>query len=129
MQDVSLGLLCRLPPPDILIAPRHAASRRPALRQAPVQSIGSAGYGRTVRRSDRIATSCQSSEPAEPVHGRPVPNASGSDSTSSNPQAASRQTIAAQPQSADTEELMKLVAMLPLDMQQKLRSHPDFLQV
>ena len=124
MQHVDIGLLCRLPPPDLPFGPRHAACRIAALRQAPAQPSGLAGFGRRDRRSDRVAIGCQSSEPLAPAHGRPHPPAGGS-----LPTAADQQTSSEQVDAADWEELMKLVALLPPDMQHKLRSHPDFMQV
>ncbi len=124
MQDLGIGYLCRLPPPDILFAPRSAACRVSALRQAPAQPAGVSGFGRLGRRSDRVATGCQSSEPAAPSHGRQYPPAEGGALY-----AADQQTAAERVDSADSEELMKLVALLPADMQHQLHSHPDFVQV
>ena len=124
MQDLGIGLPCGLPPPDFLFAPRNAACRVSALRHAPAQPSGVYGFGKIGRRSDRLATGCQPSEPAAPSRGRQYPPADGS-----TLDAADQQTAAEQVDLADSEELMKLVALLPADMQHKLRSHPDFVQV
>ncbi len=124
MQDLGIGHLSCLPPPDFLFAPRNAPCRVSALRQAPAQPSGLAGFGRIGRRSDRVTTGCQPSEPAAPSHGRQYPPAE-----SSALYAADQQAAAESVNSVDSEELMKLVALLPADMQHQLRSHPDFVQV
>ena len=124
MHDVGIGLLCRLPPPDFMFAPRNASCRMSALRQAPAQPPGVSGFGKAIRRSDRIVKGCHFSEPTAPAPGRQYPPAGGS-----IPHTADQQISAEPGHTVDSEELMKLVALLPPDMQHQLRSHPDFMQV
>ena len=129
MQDVGASMLCRLPPPpELLVAPRHAA-RTPACRQSLSHIFSFAGFSQANRRWDRIATGCQSSQQAEPADGMPNPPASGSITPDNTAAAAEQPTAPEERQPADMKELMKLVALLPAAMQKNLRSHPDFLQV
>ena len=122
MQDVATALACRLPAPESIAHQRHAVFRKAEGRQAALQACSRPRV--SVRWSDRVSVACQASEAAanDPAQLAPLASA-GFVSAELQRQATDDMQARAR------QEMMQLVELLPADMQNKLRSHPDFLQV
>ena len=124
MQDVAAAFSYRLPPPDFIINQRYAVLRKSEGRQAPGQACSW-----PAKSFRRVTNACQARETAAVDPCSPAVLLSDSDAPTDVRIAQQQQQFSDEMQSRAREELMQLLQMLPADMQDKLCSHSDFLQV